>query len=365
MDKITIKWLSLKNYRNLEETKIILNENINIFYGDNAQGKTNILESVYVCATGRSHRTHIDNELIAFKKKEAHIQICLCKDKTTEKIDVHLKRDGKKGMAVNNIPIKKIGDIFGVVHVVIFSPEDLSLVNMGPSNRRRFLDMELCQLSRIYFYNLQQYYKILKQRNNLLKTLKNNIKKKDTLFVWDEQLIQMGVNIINARSEFVKKISSIASDIHKRITGDKEELFIQYKPNVSTKDFYNRLNRNAEHDIFMGSTSVGPHKDDLIFFINDSDVKNYGSRGQQRTASLSVKLAEVEIIKEEKSKTPVLLLDDVLSELDETRQNFLIENIKDIQTVITGTGIEDALKRLMEDANVYMVDNGTVTIKDN
>ncbi len=361
-----ITQLSVQNFRNLENMKMTLNPNVNIIYGDNAQGKSNILESIYVCATGRSHRTHNEKELIQFGMSEGHIQMTVSNDSEDmhNRIDVHLKRDAKKGMAVNHVPIKKIGDLFGICHLVLFSPEDLNLIVAGPTERRKFLDMELCQLSNVYYYNLKQYYKILRQRNNLLKTLKTEQRNKDTIFVWDEQLVQYGLNLIRVRDEFVDKINIAASHIHKEVTGGKEKLTIVYKKSVHEKDFYSKLKKNTERDIFLGSTSTGPHKDDLSFFINDIDVRSFGSQGQKRTAALATKLAEIELIKEEKSVTPILLLDDVLSELDESRQNFLIDTIQTMQTIITCTGIEDAIQKLIGQGNIYKVKSGFITTKN-
>ena len=348
--------LSVKNFRNLKEISIELNRNINIFYGDNAQGKTSILESIYFCATGRSHKTSIDKSVINFDENEAHLQVFSRNDTICDKIDVHLKKNSKKGIAINNLAVRKIGDLFGLLHIVLFAPEDLQLIKAGPSERRKFIDLEMCQLSKIYYYDLKQYYKVLKQRNNLLKEIQKNKELKDTLFVWDSQLIKFGKKLILQREKFVSEISNIAKTIHNQITGNKENLEIAYKPSVSAMDFENKLMRNIDKDIFYGTTSVGPHKDDLLFLINGFDARDYGSQGQQRTAALSSKLAEIQIIKQEKMTEPVLLLDDVLSELDEKRQAFLLESIKDIQVVITCTGIEEITKK----ASVFFVENGTV-----
>lgn len=359
-----VESVSVKNFRNLEEQVIALSDGINIFFGDNAQGKTNLLESLYICATGRSHRTHFDKELINFDNSEAHIKVCVRNGKENrrlDRIDVHLKRDAKKGIAINNIPIRKIGELFGVLHIVIFAPEDLQLIKAGPSERRRFIDLEMCQLSSVYYFNLRQYYKVLKQRNNLLKNAKSVKQIDESLFVWNSQLTEYGLKVIEQRRKFVDKISETASEIHGAITGRKEVLEIKYKPNSENDNFEKRLLKNVERDIFYGSTSCGPHKDDLIFLINGTDVRDYGSQGQQRTVSLAAKLAEIGIIREEKSTEPVLLLDDVLSELDEKRQTFLLESIKKIQTVITCTGIEDIVKKVKSHTVIYGVNAGKIS----
>lgn len=359
-----IKSLSLQNFRNFENINIKLNDGINILYGDNAQGKTNIIESLYICATGRSHRTKYEKELIKFNKNEAHIQIYASDNDICERIDIHLKKDNKKGIAINNVPIKKIGELFGLVNVIIFSPEDLQLIKSGPSERRRFMDIELCQINSIYYYDLQQYYKILKQRNNLLKSIQRNTKLKDTIFIWNEQLISYGIKIMNIRNKFIIDIGKIANKIHSNITGGKENLNIIYKPSININNFKEKLEKNINKDIFYGNTSYGPHKDDIIFNINDIDIRSFGSQGQQKSAALSSKLAEIEIIQQEKNKKPILLLDDVMSELDKTRQDFLINSIKNIQSIITCTGIEDIINKLNDKLNIYKVKNGIITIEN-
>ncbi|HCT64340.1 MAG TPA: DNA replication/repair protein RecF [Lachnospiraceae bacterium] len=352
--------LLLADFRNIAMAEIKLNNGINILYGDNAQGKTNILEAVYICATGRSHRTKIDGQLINFGKREAHIKAFIVRDRRTDRIDVHLKKDEKKGIAINGVPIRKSGDLFGTLHTVMFSPEDLQLIKNAPSERRRFIDMELCQLSNIYYYDLQQYYKVLKQRNNLLKRIQKNSKLRDTLFPWNSQMCQYGIRVIDSRKAFIERLNTISSKIHKGITDGTEELFIEYKPNVLSCDFDNKLEALTEKDIIYGSTTAGPHKDDIIFYVNQNDVKIFGSQGQQRTAALSAKLAEIEIIKCETGQTPVLLLDDVLSELDERRQYYLLDSIRDTQTIITCTGIEDSIKKYIDRAFVFNIKDGIV-----
>ena len=355
-----VSTLQIADYRNIEWADVELKNGINILYGQNAQGKTNFLESVYMCSTGRSHRTKFDRELVKFDKKESHVRVYVQKNNTSEKIDVHIKKDDKKGVAVNGIPLKKLGDLFGTLYGVIFSPEDLQLIKSSPGERRKFMDIELCQLSNVYYYNLQQYYKILKQRNNLLKEITKKPSLEETLFVWDSQLIDFGRKIIESRRKFILKINEIASKKHDEITNGSEKLVVEYKPNTDEENFEKKLTENIKRDIYLGSTSVGPHKDDISFLINGSEVKTYGSQGQQRTAALSAKLAEIEIIKTETGETPVLLLDDVLSELDEGRQYYLMESIKDIQTIITCTGIEDSIKKYVKKAAVFNVENGII-----
>lgn len=356
-----IKDLSLLNFRNIQDTTISFGKKINILYGDNAQGKTNLLEAVYICSTGRSHKTHIEGQLVKFGYDEAHIRTFICGECSNDRIDVHVKKDNRKGMAINGLAVKKMSDFFGTLHVVMFSPEDLRLVKGGPSERRRFMDMELCQLSNIYCRDLQNYHKVLKQRNNLLKNVQKNKELADTISVWDEQLIAYAEKIIDKRAEFVEKLNDISSEIHNSITSGKEKLSVSYKPNAEKNAFADKLLHNRERDIIFGSTSNGPHKDDMVFMIDGNDTKFFGSQGQQRTASLSAKLAEIQLIEAETGTTPVLLLDDVLSELDENRQSFLMENIGGLQTFITCTGVEDTVGKYIKESTVFNVKNGEFT----
>lgn len=355
-----IEKLSLKNYRNIEQLNIDLSENVNIFYGDNAQGKTNILESMFMCATGRSQRTHIDRELIQFGKNSAHIQMIVNKINYSDRIDIHIKQKEKKGIAVNNIVVKKLGELFGTVNIVIFSPEDLMLVKEGPSYRRRYLDMELCQMSKVYYSNLQKYYKVLKERNNLLKNDRKSFI--DTLDIWDSQLVLYGIKIIQARQNFINELYKTGNKIHKNITDNAENLRIEYKPSVIPEEYESKLISSREKDIYYGTTNYGIHKDDMVFYINDVNARDYGSQGQQRTVCLTLKLSEIELIKNKICEKPVLLLDDVLSELDKNRQNFIINSIDGIQTIITSTGNEDILESVNDRAKIFRVKNGSIEI---
>lgn len=361
MVDMRIKRISLMNFRNISSLDIELNHGINIFYGENAQGKTNILEAVSVCATGRSQRTRLDSDLIQFGQQESHIQMLVQKNEYDDRIDVHLKANGRKGIAVNGLPMKRLGELFGTLHAVMFSPEDLQLIKSGPSERRRFMDMELCQLSNVYYHDLQQYYKILKQRNSLLKQVARGRCGRDTFYLWDKQLIDFGSRILVARQRFVSKIEMIASQQHHLMTGGKETLELKYLPNTVADDFESKLESHLERDIILGSTTIGPHKDDLLFLIEGKDAKSFGSQGQQRTVALSAKLAEIELIQQEVGTTPVLLLDDVLSELDESRQVYLLQSITGIQTILTCTGIEDSIRKYMSKTNLYQVKNGVIS----
>jgi len=355
---------SLLDFRNFESLRLDLGQGVNILCGANAQGKTSFLEAVCFCATGRSRRTNFDRELVRFQAREAHLQVETVADNVTDRIDVHLRREGPKGFAVNGLPIRKLGDLFGILLVVMFSPEDLQLVKNGPAERRRFYDMELCQLSPVYYYELQQYYKILKQRNALLKRLQKSrdTSLRESLFAWDEQLVAYGVRIFAHRKRFTEQIERLAGAIHADVTKNAEELRVVYKPNATAEDFADKLRRNIDRDILLGASGVGIHKDDAVFLINGHDARLYGSQGQQRTVALSLKLAEMELIKEDKKETPVLLLDDVFSELDESRQKCLLQSISGVQTILTCTGVEDILRAYAEngDTHFFSVENGRI-----
>ena len=352
-----IHTISFTDFRNLQDNTHELAGGLNILYGDNAQGKTNFLEAAYVCATGRSQRGAPDREMIRFGHKEAYAGV------TTDdgsRINVRLSRDGKKRAVINGAPVRRLGDLFGNLLTVVFSPEDLKLIKSGPGERRRFMDIELCQINRAYYLELQQYYRALRQRNNLLRDLRRRGAAAETLPVWDRQLAEYGRRIYNSRAAFLELLNPIASEIHSRITAQKETLSIRYAPNAQPSALEEMLTKNREKDIAQGSTSVGIHRDDLIFSINGADCRSYGSQGQQRTASLSAKLAEVRFIRKHKRHDPVLLLDDVLSELDGDRQRFLLDSIEHIQILMTCTGVEDILRSPPEGAKIMRVTNGMI-----
>ena len=353
--------VSLQNFRNLAQLKIEPSEGINVIYGSNAQGKTNFLESLYFCAMGRSLRGKSDQQLIRFEEEESHIRMLVQRKQRYDRIDVHLKKDEKKGIAVNGLPVRKLGDLFGTLYAVIFSPEDLSLVKDGPAERRRFLDMELCQLSKVYYYDLQQYYRILKQRNNLLKEIQKKPALQETLFVWDDQLAEYGERIIAARKRFLFRLDEIAAEKLSQLTGGKDHLQTIYKPNCEAGTLAEKLQKNIDRDIYFGSTQSGPHKDDILFSIDGREVKVYGSQGQQRTTALAARLAEIDLIREETGEEPVLLLDDVFSELDENRQKFLLQSIEGLQAFVTCTGIEDSVRKYISKDNLFYVENGVIT----
>lgn len=355
-----IKSLELKNYRNYESLSLEPSEGTNIFYGDNAQGKTNILEAVYVCATSKSHRGSRDKEMIRFGQEDAHICMKVERGNVLHKIDMHLKKNKVKGIAVDGIVIKKYSQLFGVVNVVLFSPEDLGIIKNGPGERRRFIDMELCQLNKLYMYHLMNYTKVLNQRNNLLKQIGNDDSLIDTLDIWDMQLSEYGRFLIRERRRFIENLNKIIGEIHRKLSGDKEILTIEYEPSISEDEFEEKLASKRKYDIKTKTTSAGPHRDDISFFIHGIDIRRFGSQGQQRTAALSLKLAEIELVRRVTNDKPVLLLDDVLSELDSNRQNYLLESIKDIQTMITCTGLDEFVNHRFEIDKVYFVSGGHI-----
>lgn len=356
-----VKNISLLNYRNYKSLNIQLIKNVNVFVGDNAQGKTNILEAVYYSAFGKSHRTSKDKELISWNKENAYISLLVGKSRLDKKIDINILRDGKKAIKVNNIKVGKIGELFGTFNVVMFSPEDLKVIKESPTIRRRMLDMELSQINSKYYFNLVQYNKILNERNILLK---NKMFNQDILEVYDLQLIEYADYIVLKRLEYINKINLYGSEIHDEITSGKERIEFKYNCTVNIDNFKHnylqKLKSNILKDRERGLTSVGPHRDDFSVFINSIDTKAFGSQGQQRTSILTMKFSSLKIIKEITGEYPVLLLDDVLSELDSSRKRYILGSIGDIQTVITCTGVEDLKDYLDDKVKIFNVSNGQI-----
>ena len=356
-----IKSLELDHFRNYDSLSMTFDSGTNILYGDNAQGKTNILEAIYLSATTKSHKGSKDRDIVNFAAEEAHIRTYIEKDGLENRVDMHLRKNKSKGIAINGQKIKKAADLLGLLNVVFFSPEDLSIIKNGPAERRRFVDMELCQLDSFYLYNLNNYNKIVNQRNKLLKELYYNPGLKDTLSIWDSQLLSYGSKIIERRIAFVEQLNDIIYEIHRKLSGNKEELRICYEPDVTLEEYEQKLQSGQERDIRLKQTSTGPHRDDFSFLAGNIDIRKFGSQGQQRTAALSLKLSEIELVKKITRDTPVLLLDDVLSELDTNRQNYWLNSIGDIQTIITCTGLEEFVNNRFEINRIYRVSNATVT----
>lgn len=356
-----VESIELENYRNYRNVKVEFGRNTNILYGNNAQGKTNILESIYMAATTKSHRGSKDRDIIRIGEDESHIRLFVNKQDISHRIDMHLRKNKNKGVAIDGIPIRRAIELYGLLNVIFFSPEDLTIIKNGPAERRRFMDLELCQISRLYYQNLSSYNKILNQRNNLLKQIYYNKNLMDTLDVWNTQLVDSGVRIIKERRNFIEMMNEIIGDIHSRLTSGREKLDITYDCNVDEDSFEKALQEKLETDLRYSSTQSGPHRDDISFLINGIDARKYGSQGQQRTVALSLKMAEIKLVKKIINDNPILLLDDVMSELDTSRRDALIEEIKDIQTIITCTGYDDFIKQQIIINNVYSVVEGTAT----
>ena len=353
-----IKSLQLQNFRNYPELYIEFDEKTNIIYGDNAQGKTNILEAVYLSSTSRSHKGAKDKEMIRFGEDEAHIKMITRKGGLDHRIDLHIRKNKSKGIAIDGVSIRKASELFGLIHVIIFSPEDLSMVKDGPAERRRFMDLELCQLDKLYTSDLSAYNKVLADRNRMLKDLWVKPEYEEVLPLYDIKLVNFGKHIIEAREKFISRLNDIVKEIHFSLTGGKEELVLSYEPNVRVDRFEEELMRGAERDRHQKITLTGPHRDDICFLANGIDLRKYGSQGQQRSAALSLKLAEIELVKSLSREYPVLLLDDVLSELDSSRQENLLGRINHIQTIMTCTGLDEFVKnRFAVNKIFHVMDN--------
>lgn len=352
--------LELMNFRNYKREQFAFDKETNVLYGDNAQGKTNVLEAIYLCSTTRSHKGSRDRDMICIGTEEAHLKMVVEKNQIQHKIDVHLKKNKAKGIAIDGVPVKKSGDLLGVSNVVFFSPEDLLIIENGPDARRRFMDMELCQLDKMYLFSLTKYKHVLKQRNELLKQISMNPELLDTLDIWNAKLIEYGTYIITARMAFVEKLNGYIEEIHSSLTGNREKMKIFYEPNVQEERFATELVVNEQKDLFTKTTNTGPHRDDLKFISGGMDLRVYGSRGQKRTGALSLKLTEIKIVEEKTGEKPILLLDDVLSELDRKRQNYLLEHIKGIQTIITCTGLEEFVKNGVNIQKTFEIESGMV-----
>jgi DNA replication and repair protein RecF len=318
------------------------------------------LEAAYLSGTTKSHKGSKDKEMIRFGMEESHIRTLVQKNDKEFCIDMHLRSRGSKGVAINRIPIKKASELFGILNIVFFSPEDLNIIKNGPAERRRFLDLELCQLDKLYLSNLSRYNKILNQRNRLLKDIYYRPDLIETLPVWDAQLVEYGKQIIKSRKAFIEELNEIIHDIHYRISGGREELLLKYEPNIDDIFFEDELSKAKQRDLKLCQTTVGPHRDDMLFSNEGIDIRKFGSQGQQRTSALSLKLSEINLVKKIIHDTPVLLLDDVLSELDSNRQNYLLNSIGDIQTIITCTGLEEFVKNRFEINRVFQVVNGKI-----
>ncbi len=365
-----IKKIELQDFRNYGALSLELDDKVNIFLGDNAQGKTNLIEAIYISSFSKSFRTSKDTELIKFGKEFSKIKIESVKDGEFLDVELLITKKGK-GIKVNGTKLRKTSELLENIYTVVFSPEDLKIVKDEPDRRRKFINTELCQLSPSYYLNLSNYKKVLKQRNMLLKDMRQynlSPEAESTLFVWNEKLSEYGSKLMLQRYDFIEKLKKISRKLHEDITNQKESLEITYEPKVKfteaqkslQEEFLKSLESSLRSDIKNGSTSFGPHKDDIALCVNGVDIRRFGSQGQQRTAALSLKLAEIRLIKEETGEDAILLLDDVMSELDSTRQNFLINSLSDVQLFITTTELSEEVKSALPPGKTFYVKNGSV-----
>ena len=328
--------IKLNNFRNYNNKEIKLHENINVFFGENAQGKTNIIESIFLCSIGKSFRTNKEKELIKFNEEKTSVEINYEKSDRTGKIKIEI--GDKKQVYLNGIKIKKLSELLGNINVVIFTPDDINILKGGPQNRRKFLDIMISQLRPNYMHILSLYNKTLEQRNNYLKQIKIEKKDENLLDIWDEKLIDYGIKIYEYRKEFLEKIKNKIKNIHQGITNGKENIEIEYiSDTITRQNFINELKSRRKLDIIKEYTTKGIHRDDFIIYINKKEVGTFGSQGQNRTAMLSLKLSELQVIYDDIGEYPILLLDDFMSELDSKRRESFLNNIKDIQVIITCT----------------------------
>ena len=331
-----IEKIKLQNFRNYEQLELDLNKNINIIYGNNAQGKTNILEAIFLSSFGKSFRTKKEKEMIKFNEQNAIVEIFYQKKDREGKVKIEI--GNKKQISLNGIKLKKLSELLGNINIVIFTPDDINILKDGPAGRRRFLDMMIGQLRPNYVYNLNMYLKTIEQRNNYLRQIREENKPENMLEIWDENLAEYGEKIYVYRNEFINKIANKINNIHKNITDAKEEIKIEYLSNCDNKENYLKLLKERRKlDIIKGFTTKGIHRDDFVIYINDKEVSTFGSQGQNRTAVLSLKLSELQVVYDEIGEYPILLLDDFMSELDEERRKNFLNNIKNTQVILTGT----------------------------
>ena len=333
-----IESIKLKNFRSYRTKEFFLSPTTNVFFGNNAQGKTNVLEAVYVCALGKSFRSRKDVELVKFGEDFGIVDISFCDKNRRKNINFIVSSNSKKQIKINGIKQTKISDLLGNLFVVLFSPEDMNFAKGEPNERRRSFDLLISQLSPVYMHILQEYYKVLEQRNSLLKNKERNIDYSE-LDVWDEKLAELNIKIKEIRKEYIEKIKPIFAKYHKEIANQKEDMLIKYRTQVegSKEEVEKALKDRRIQDLRRGFTSYGIHRDDYIFEINGLSLGLFGSQGQIRTAILSLKLAEKDLFYIEKGEMPILLLDDVMSELDGYRREYLYEKLKNCQVLITCT----------------------------
>ena len=365
-----IESITLKNYRNYTEAHIVPCDSVTVFTGDNAQGKTNILEAVYLCCTGRSHRTTRDKELIRSGEECAYVSVSGRRKDGVHDVDIAVSNTEGRRIKVCGRQLSRSGELLGHITGVLFAPEDLRMVKDGPVMRRRFIDMELSQLRPSYYYALQKYNRALKQRGALLRECSVKGNYPDTLDMWDEALADSGSVIMLMRDEFVKHLARRAEQIHTSVADDREKLAVTYEPDVRMgsdaaevrANLLEALKNSRAADIRRLTTGAGPHRDDMGVFVNGMDARAYGSQGQVRTCALSIKLSEIEIMKQDSGEMPVLMLDDVMSELDPSRRRLLISYLDGVQTFVTCTDREDLAGAQI--GKLFEVKNAVLTEKE-
>lgn len=367
-----VKRVSVFNFRNLKEQTVCLGDGLNVFVGENAQGKTNLLESIYLCCLGKSPRTDKAKDLINYDKDFARVTVDFESRYGNADIGVVVFSNKKKSISVNSVPILKTGELLGYLNAVYFGPDELKLVKSSPDNRRRFLDVDISQTDKNYFYSLVNYNKILQQRNALLKRATDVESLSEMLSVWDAQLAKDCGRIVAKRKAFCERLKTVARDTHHRLSDGKEELEVRYvtqiegvSPSECRQSAFDGLQKSVRKDFDMRYTTVGSQRDDIRFIVNGVDVREFGSQGQQRTVALALKLAELTVFKEMTGDYPVLLLDDVLSELDKNRQKQLLAFDEKLQIVLTATHIEDDLKKQVRYRGFSISDGKVVETRDN
>ncbi|UIN46266.1 DNA replication/repair protein RecF [Bacillus licheniformis] len=367
-----IQNLTLSSYRNYERLDLQFENKVNVIIGENAQGKTNLMEAIYVLAMAKSHRTSNDKELIRWDEDYAKIEGRVIKKNGSVPIQLVISKKGKKGK-VNHIEQQKLSQYVGAVNTIMFAPEDLNLVKGSPQVRRRFLDMEIGQVSPVYLHDLSLYQKILSQRNHFLKQLQTRKQTDQTMLdVLTEQLTEFAAKVVMKRLQFVEQLEKWAQPIHSGISRGLEELTLKYHTSLHVSDspdlskminsYQETFSKLRDKEIERGVSLSGPHRDDVLFYVNGRDVQTYGSQGQQRTTALSLKLAEIDLIQEEIGEYPILLLDDVLSELDDYRQSHLLHTIQGrVQTFVTTTSVDGIDHKTLNEAEIFRVENGTIS----
>ena len=362
-----VKRIELKDFRNYSELDVSFNRNVNIFIGNNAQGKTNLLEAIYLNSMARSFKNAKDRDLVKFGCSFCRMRTTAFFDDDDHTTEIIITKDGKKGVKLDNVRVRRTSELLERIFIIIFSPEDMKIVKDEPEKRRKFIDRELCQIKPGYYSDLSSYRRVLRQRNIYLKESSVD---KSVLDIWDRELAKYGARVTAKRDEFILKISDISRDIHSSISGGKETLEVRYEANVGKEVlpeaadieqiFYEKLREKRDDDIRNRTTGTGPHKDDLKISADGIDLRKFGSQGQQRTAALSLKLSEIKLVEEEMGEKPILLLDDVLSELDNDRQTYLINSLGGNQLFITTTDISGKVEKSLPEGKIFRINSGKI-----